>query len=60
MINKSEKVKCLLSREQWKTRNSNKDDNWSKMIQHLDDEQNGRKIKVKWCKILKQCIIVNK
>ena len=60
MINKSEKVKCLLSREQWKTRNSNKDDNWIKMIQNLDDEQNGRKVKVKWCKILKRCIIVNK
>ena len=60
MINKSKKLKFLQSREQWKTTNSNKEDNWSEMIQNLENEENGRKVKVKWCKILKQCIIVYK
>ena len=60
MINKSKKLKFLQSREQWKTTNSNKEDNWSEMIQNLENEENGRKVKVKWCKTLKQCIIVYK
>ena len=39
MINKSKKLKFLQSREQWKTTNSNKEDNWSEMIQNLENEE---------------------